>query len=294
MPTQTTFYGASIINFSCNLGWGQQSSTLTADLVVDPQNGDSFVEPLVGEPAYFEYEHFTFGGIVKNWRYRESMSGKIYTIELVDPRDMLANTQLIIGHYNGSVAGLPNLVNCYGYLENTDGFYQSNTNETGMPWNKILEALTEIFAGGVTAYGTKIAFRGTNYLVSLSGMPTVSDDYRIGGTAVSLLDAIFQVCEDCGYDFYVSLVRSGLNNVITVNGVSRVTQGNTNLIGDFVDSVVGANTKERGVELRNERTSTFLVGGPLHLLHAVSGEYTNGGSSLLYHNVSGVGSIGSG
>ncbi len=70
---QQTFLGASIRSFSMNGGFGDTSSTLSVDLIVDeynhsdrlPQgegddvyhsgNGDGFVPPMVGSPVYFKF-----------------------------------------------------------------------------------------------------------------------------------------------------------------------------------------------------------------------------------------------
>lgn len=70
---QQTFLGASIRNFSMNGGFGDSSSTLSVDLVVDEYNksdntaqgygddvyhsgnGDGFVPPMVGSPVFFKF-----------------------------------------------------------------------------------------------------------------------------------------------------------------------------------------------------------------------------------------------
>lgn len=70
---QQTFLGASIRNFSMNGGFGDTSSTLSVDLVVDEYNdsdktaqglgddvyhsgmGDGFVPPIVGSPVFFKF-----------------------------------------------------------------------------------------------------------------------------------------------------------------------------------------------------------------------------------------------
>lgn len=95
-------------------------------------NDDALVRSsinLVGAPAYFRYGDFEFAGIISDWTRTNSNGVPTYRIKIVDPRLILEGVQLIIGDYNGSVAGTvssglggtgepqPNIFNVYGYLE---------------------------------------------------------------------------------------------------------------------------------------------------------------------------------
>ncbi len=83
---QQTFLGASIRNFSMNGGFGDSSSSLSVDLVVDeynksdntPQgqgddvyhsgNGDGFVPPMAGSPVFFKFGT-NFANVEQAYRY---------------------------------------------------------------------------------------------------------------------------------------------------------------------------------------------------------------------------------
>ena len=64
--TQETFLGASIRGFNASMGWGNQTSTCTVDLVEDPANGDDFDPPVVGTAVNFDYDQWHFGGLLQS------------------------------------------------------------------------------------------------------------------------------------------------------------------------------------------------------------------------------------
>lgn len=262
MPfTRGTFLGSSLRSFNSSIGWGPGSpSTLTVRLVDDPVNGDAFSPGETGEPAYFQFYSFTFAGLIQEWRKNNATDGlPTYEVTLVDPREILEGAQIIIGAYHGSVGGIKNLYNAYGYWE-SQSFGSSGINEGGMQWSKIKTAVQALANGGsFGAYGGPLAYRGAVYGLDLSQLPPTPSSFRIGGSSISLMDAIVQVCDAAGYDFFVELV--GLN--IRIRTVSRSSQpplgtisaiANTNWGGTVVSST-------NGVEARNEITSAFLVGG---------------------------------
>src|SRR5690606_18918199 len=118
--TQPTFFGASVIGYECSVGWNEQSSQLVVNLVEDPANGDSFVEPTVGMPCYFNHNGWIFGGIVQSWEAYQDPA-RTFSIMVVDPREILGNISVVIGGYLGGTLNIPNFINPYGYLENTFG-----------------------------------------------------------------------------------------------------------------------------------------------------------------------------
>lgn len=154
---QQTFLGASISNWSCNGGLNNSSSELNVTLVVDDDNGDSFYgDDYVGKPVWFTFgntqeagvdagagtyksafnnvidavygynpqsdrtEHFCFGGLLQSWNYNEdAQNGKTYTVKVVDPKEVVQNVVLILNNYAGITGSVDNIINIYGYLEDT-------------------------------------------------------------------------------------------------------------------------------------------------------------------------------
>jgi hypothetical protein len=69
-------------------------------------------------PSTNGYYHLVFGGILQSYtKNNSSTTGEKYTINVVDPREILANAQLILNNYGGSNYSSTNLVNIYGFLE---------------------------------------------------------------------------------------------------------------------------------------------------------------------------------
>jgi hypothetical protein len=134
---------------------------------------------LVGSPAFFKFgSGFTFGGIITSWRQDNGNDGLKYSVEMKNFSTLLSNSQLIIGHYAGSIFNLvnntntnitlknlgvagptglnpdvydganatmsqgniANVFNVLGYLE-SNGFGTAQENENGIPAYKIYNAI---------------------------------------------------------------------------------------------------------------------------------------------------------
>lgn len=144
--TQTLFLGLSVQDFSCSVGWNEQFTTCTVNLVKDPcagtrkvlnhntlqleeqnfPNGDpGFIfdnDVGVGTPVFLKVENFEFAGIVQTYTYQESSNGFTYTVSLISPGLLLESAQLILGKYTGPITlsdspTLANIFNVYGFLE---------------------------------------------------------------------------------------------------------------------------------------------------------------------------------
>ena len=111
--------------------------------------GDTFLPPPAGSPVFFTFgskrakvseaflksfddlyntsvstasnnvghNHFAFAGILQSYSQNKSTSGRSYSVQVVDPRELLSNVQLILNNYSGSTYGFSNIINIYGFLE---------------------------------------------------------------------------------------------------------------------------------------------------------------------------------
>jgi hypothetical protein len=62
--------------------------------------------------------HFVFGGILQSYTQNRGPGGSpVYSAQVVDPREILANTTLILNNYAGSTYKSKNMLNIYGFLE---------------------------------------------------------------------------------------------------------------------------------------------------------------------------------
>lgn len=262
MASQIRFLGSSLRGVSSNLGLARDSSQVTIELVDDLRFGDSFNPPAIGSPVSFSIGSFIFNGITQNYEQTKGQDGNpLYSVILTDPKEVLAGAFVITGGYTGAVTSVPNLYNAYGFFE-AGSFGASKSNSAGMQWTKIKQALTTL-CNGSSQYGTYLNLKGYNYSLDLSALPDTPPYYRLGGNfGIGLLDAIDQVCRDGGADYYITLEAG---NVIKVNVISRQTQPPLGTISSFINSRSGDVVNNRvGLELRNDVTSSFVVGDNIH------------------------------
>ncbi len=174
---QQTFLGASIVDFNISAGFGEDTSTISANLIPDEFNSgdamaigrgddvyhdgkkDKFRPPPVGAPVFFKFghdlatvsqafrktyddiyptisannrvsytksthannvghSHFSFGGILQAINETKEPNGNPrYSVNVVDPREILGNVELILNNYAGTTFNNRNMYNLYGFLE---------------------------------------------------------------------------------------------------------------------------------------------------------------------------------
>lgn len=62
--------------------------------------------------------HFVFGGILQSFTQNRGLDANpVYSVQVVDPREILSNTTVILNNYTGSVYNNKNYFNVYGFLE---------------------------------------------------------------------------------------------------------------------------------------------------------------------------------
>ena len=94
--------------------------------------------------------------------------------------------------------------------------------------------------------------------------------YRISGDSISLLEAISQVCQDGGCDYYINLEfvrhQGEILKIIKVKTISRRFQPTLGRIQEFIDDVEEVVSSDIGRELRNEVNSAVLIGGDIEFI----------------------------
>lgn len=360
---QHLFLGCSVENISLSLGMNDQQSELSVNLIEDcatvPEGGNpklftdfflslqstynadpGFINPNVGSPVYFRLGQFEFAGLLQAWTKKESADGRPkYSVRVVDPRQILEGTQIIIGNYSGGVGSVYNLINVFGFMErfgatavcvpqpfeptcsdtfgNALGFGGADINGEGMSWNRIRVGLQVllgsfpkitniyspygrmIFKGskfGNIGFGTMAAdaydinlyanFGGaieqgsayhdgyiSEYVLDITELPAMPDDFRISGDTISILELISRVCDASSHDYYIELVPVqsgfGIVKVIKVRTISRGVQPALQTL----DTYVNANQTidfSIGHELRNETTTVFISGAKKESFYEVN------------------------
>lgn len=90
----------------------------------------------LNNPAQF---HFTFGGILQSYVQNRSSDGNPkYTLQAVDPREILSNTTLVLNNYAGTTYNNKNMFNLYGFLEYNPTLDLKNKLEAFFPIKDVL------------------------------------------------------------------------------------------------------------------------------------------------------------
>jgi hypothetical protein len=263
------FCGATVLSFNSTLGLGSQESSISIDLVEDCENGDNFYAD-VGAPAYFQAGVFKFGGVITNTSKTQGRSGKTINVKMSDPRQLLQNAVLIIDSYLGAPIRTTNYFNVYAYFENSVAngncyaFGSSYSGERGMPYVKILQALSNMNPTicSPTGYNFTVDFSS----LYSSGAGNLPEFFKVPGPSITILDFIQNICDTLGLDFYVNLVD---NNLITFGFINLRNPPNSfSAITDFYNG--RATDISYGQELRNEVTKTVIFGEKVHYLSGLS------------------------
>lgn len=180
---------------------------------------------ILGVPVLFRYgENFNFGGVVSKWTKDVGQDGVIYKVEIKNFSQLLTHTQLIIGHYAGSISNevpntqnnymqktlsspgllngssklppsqgnLPNVINVYGFLEKNI-FGNAFETENGIPAYKIYDALN-VLLNNITPANAANHWNPYGGLVARSisrdvGPPNRSPSYQMPGTNVTTINS---------------------------------------------------------------------------------------------------------
>lgn len=269
-----TLSGFYVQQASSSISWGDTGSTTTLTVVKqeDFNYGYNDFPAVVSHPMRFSYGVFFFGGILsKVTKKKVAGSGMSYELTIVDPKEILQSTQVVIGQYQGAIPqGVGNIINVFGYLESF-GFGYSGNDDIGMPWTSFVAGLLAICnQPSQTPYGGPMRWgipnndfpNSVSYSLDLSELPIPDPYYRIEGNyVVSLFDVISKLCQDAGFDFLVELVGYS----IKIRTINRKVAPALGTIGAIVNSPeTYAVSNEYGIEMaQGQQTASMLIGAPL-------------------------------
>lgn len=185
---------------------------------------DAKYEGKLGHIYTFNMGAFCFRGILSNHNYTEDNSGYKYRITLVDGRNVLNNTAVLL---NGSYVNLPSefknsaisvsssepsiISNTCGNGYQCRDFMLTGSGSTrGVKVKAALEAINEkCISIPVSNAGLKI---NVNKLINV-----VSDELRTTNTESTILELITLAAEESGYDFLVSINNNNEFEILPVN-----------------------------------------------------------------------------
>ena len=273
MPTE--FYGAAVVDFSVKGSFGG-STDIDINLAECDYSNPSLNLPAIGSPALFQHESWSFYGILDTYKKDKGSSGNpTYSVLMNNGQFILGGVEIILNDYYGSVNAVPNLVNVFGYLENT-GFGNSLVNSAGMSWYDIASALVAIVnTFGGNSYGNGITYKGFQYRLDLSALTGLLPNYyRINNDNINLLDFVSDVCSAAGHDYFFRMVEPTAGEVITgwsgtfeLVVISRINEPVPGRIDEFIENTQCSTAKNYGQETRKDVNSKFVVGANLERIY---------------------------
>jgi hypothetical protein len=172
--------------------------------------------------------HLTFGGILQSYVQNRGPAGNpLYSVQVVDPREILANTTLILNNYAGTIFKNANMFNIYGFLEynptetlqaDLDKFYPNKSILT----KTIVETGTDKGSYSYSGYDLRTVLG-----VDASGGGNFNFDLGIGGASFNfsqnypiklpITGTGFSRRGAQGIPYY--RLRQGLNSLLGVDGL---------------------------------------------------------------------------
>lgn len=263
------FLGCSVIGFNGTIGWNTQESSVTVDLIEYkcPPNEDQIFlgQNLIGYPVYFNCGSFFFGGLLQNWTYTENSGGKTYNVRIVDPRQILEQCVCITDTYAGPPMRTLNYFNVYGFYEesvytdkNCSLFGSAEVTERGMPYTKIINALKSMNPTICTPVGANLTIDWSTFNIP------VPQYFKIAGPSITILQLVADICDEAGYDFFVTLEPGNIIRIYPVS-LKRYDPIEDNLLFGFNNII----DFSYGKELRITKTRNLLFGEQQHYLDSI-------------------------
>ncbi|NDC96148.1 hypothetical protein EB077_12645, partial [bacterium] len=154
------------------------------------------------------YYHFSFGGILQSYtQNKNSTGGLTYSVQVVDPREILSNVQIILNNYAGSTYGGMNLINVYGFLEFNSALYDSMFAASGFSLSKIQ------YSDG------SYDFRGTDLYYTSGTLP--SSGLRGGSSYLDFYNDSLKFLSTSGVASSSPPASGGLPNKFPITGTGR-------------------------------------------------------------------------
>lgn len=294
------FLGCSVLNFTSQIGWGLDNSTLTVELVEDCENNDRFWgrdQELIGTAKYFDIREwggdFRFSGIITSWSENKSSSGQTFSVTMQDAKQLLSGVTVMTDTYSWAPVTYYNFYNVLAKFEglvllgNCPDFGLAKSNERGMNYQNILKALLTIgledqldpkqrFAcfsptRGVAPPGTAdfvidIGWRWSKfedrfYQQRNDALPLGPSFYKIPGT-MNLLEMFNNICDLTGRNLYIDMYYDFDvgKNVIVVRCIHLIDTYAGNYDTLITEFDGGASSLSYGRELNNPKTRTMLLG----------------------------------
>jgi len=292
-----------IIGFTCNLGLGDQSSTLSIELSGIHLNT---VES-VGRVVIFKCDDFGFGGMIKSVIHTYNKSGPKTKIDIVDMKEAIARYDICLNEWSGTTdyvmaGGVATIVrptpwnakNVHRPLE-----YQSwgrrilsNVGETANQTNygKVLPDIGNCnyfgaHTGGKVGQGTTTYYNILQALVNyppswfntasyplyiwVNSFRDIAAEIPYVGTSaktMTLLELLNNVAEEAGYDW---TFHTPAGNNILISFIDKKRQTTFGIIQNMINAADAEGTLldySIGAEFKNEKTRRVVIGSKVNYI----------------------------
>ncbi len=295
-----------ILGFTCTLGMGTSTSTLSIDL----SGFHLDAEEVVGRVTIFKCDTFGFGGIIKSIVHKEGRNGQTTKVEVSDCKEVLAGYDVFLNEWNQSTDIMRrgvvlttrtrtawNARNIHREIQeesygpsifSTQG---GNTLEVYDYANKLPDMSEECHGFGLETEG-KVSQGSTTYYQALDGLCNrrinlfgsnfyplrlwfgiirdIAAEIPYVGTSaknMTLLDLVNNVCEEAGYDWTFS--TPGGANQVDIRLVDKKVDTTFGVIKNRIEAAKQNNKLidySVGAEYKNEKTKKVVSGSKVNYI----------------------------
>jgi hypothetical protein len=156
--------------------------------------------------------HLVFGGILQTYTQNRGMGGNPqYSVQVIDPREILSNVVLILNNYAGTVNNNKNIINIYGFLEHNLSTSAIDTNFPVRTHTKSVLTKNVLADSGIITYsGNDTYYANPTFLAMPVTFNSVPPIFPITGTGFSRRG-------DQGIPYY--RIKDAINALMQKNGV---------------------------------------------------------------------------
>ncbi len=260
-----TFQGQFIIGLSTALGWNTSPSSVNLTVVEKKTEtekgpaafaGSTIGSLQIGKFFSLSLGSFSFGGLLRSRRYTEDTGGKKWQVTLVDPRELMKNTIVLVAPSDGTIKSFGGR-RVIDIFNTAGGLFASGWTATGMPWSTIATVL---------GLPTVSAMEGLVdvFKVDVSELTAKMDpDFRISGNMLTLAELLQQAATAAAVDWFVE-TSATTNPTVKLKVVDRSTDDETislqSFAAQFGYDTVNSRVKniQVGKEWRNETGCAIL------------------------------------
>lgn len=279
------FLGGYVLSFNSSLGFNSSPSTCNITLLSKATEAEFDIDNPANAVGTFhvinlgdfsDETDFSFAGIITSIVEKtRNIDGITYSIQLSDPRIVMAGIHLILTPNPGISTADNRVIDIYNRINNDVGNNESISSyeKGGTNAIHILQVLG-LNTGDIPLINTEpypapqssilYTMWGTQYSFGFVGGGLINPDFKITGETITLADLFQQLGDGNAFDWYVTGPEhdSGINQ-ISIQTISRQTENTDLSLNAFIDLLEVdpnhlASEVTTGTELRKDATGAIV------------------------------------